>query len=107
MEPIISPWLVYLAGTVEGIREFSVIIAIILGVLTGMLLFDCDINKTYRRWAKVTGTACIICILVAILVPTEKTVWMMIGASYMTPDNITTVQGDLVHFAEQIAKAIK
>lgn len=107
MEPIISPWLVYLAGTVEDIKVFSAIVSAVLGVLTGILLFDCDINKTYHRWAKVTGTACIICILVAILVPTEKTVWMMIGASYMTPDNITTVQGNLVHFAEQVAKAIK
>lgn len=107
MEPIISPWLVYLAGTVDCIRTFSEIIATILGGLTGMLLFDCDIDKTYRRWAKVTGIACIICILVAILIPTEKTVWMMIGATYITPDNITTVQGNLVHFAEQIAKAIK
>lgn len=107
MEPIISPWLVYLAGTVEDIKVFSTIVSAILGVLTGILLFDCDINKTYHRWAKVTGTACIICILVAILVPTEKTVWTMIGASYMTPDNITTVQGNLVHFAEQVAKAIK
>ena len=45
--------------------------------------------------------------LVAVLIPNEKTVWMMIGASYMTPDNITAVQDNLVNFAEQIAKAIK
>lgn len=107
MEPIISPWLVYLAGTVEDIKVVFAVASAVLGVLTGILLLDCEINKTCRRWLKVTGPACIICMFVAILVPTEKTVWMMIGTSYMTPDNITAVQGNLVHFAEQIAKAIK
>lgn len=107
MEPIISPLLVYLAGTVDAIKITFGVAAAFLGVVTGIILFDCECNKKCRRWIKVTGTAFIICTLVAVLIPTEKTVWMMIGASYMTPDNITTVQDNLVHFAEQVAKAIK
>lgn len=107
MEPIISPWLVYLAGTVEAIKIFFTLAAVLLGVFTGAFLFDEDVNETCYRWAKITGIAFIICMLVAVLIPTEKTVWMMTGASYMTPDNITTVQENLVHFAEQVAKVIK
>lgn len=107
MEPIISPLLVYLAGTVDAIKTIFAVAAAVLGVVTGIILFECECNETCRRWIKVTGTAFIICTLVAVLIPTEKTVWMMIGASYMTPDNITTVQDNLVHFAEQVAKAIK
>ena len=107
MEPIISPLLVYLAGTVEAIKVVFTVASAVFGVVTGILLFDCDVNETCRRWAKVTGVAFILCMLVAVLIPNEKTVWMMIGASYMTPDNITAVQDNLVNFAEQIAKAIK
>ena len=110
METIISPWLVYLAGIVPAVKAFFVVTSILLFItifLYCIALSEGSIDDADIRRLKQIGIACIICISIAILIPDEKTVWMMIGASYMTPDNITTVQENLVHFTEQVAKAIK
>ncbi len=110
MEPIISPWLVYLAGTVNAVKTFFVVASILLFItifLYCISLSKGDIDDVDIRRLKQIGIACIICISIAILIPDEKTVWMMLGASQITPDNITAVQGYLVDFAEQIAQVIK
>lgn len=107
MEPIISIYLIYLAGLVDTIRLIACIGFPLLGGVTGMLLFGDGVGEQYRRYGKWTGIAFILCLLLAIFLPTEKAVWMMIGASYATPDNIQAFQNNLIDFAKQISQAIK
>jgi len=107
MEPIISHWLIYLAGVADVIRTASLAGMVLLGGITWVLLFDKSSGEQYRRYGKYTGIAFIICLILATFIPAEKTVWMMIGASCVTPDNITAVQENLIEFAKQISQAIK
>mgnify|MGYP006934593477 CR=1 FL=1 len=105
MEPIINPWLIYLAGIADALKVLCVTSSVLLGGVTFVLLVE-DV-ASYVKYAKFTGIAFILCVILAILIPQEKIVWMMIGASQLTPDNITAVQGNLVDFATQLAHAIK
>lgn len=110
MEPIISPWLVYLAGTVEAIKALFAVASVFLFatiVAVGISLNEGSIDDGDIHRLKQIGIACIICISIAILIPTEKTVWMMVGASQITPDNITAAQENLIDFTKQISQAIK
>lgn len=110
MEPIISPLVVYLAGTVGAIKALFLLAAVLLGSAIPLYIVSLDcaiIDDAAMHKIKIMGIACIICIIISFLIPDEKTVWMMIGASYMTPDNITTVQENIINFSEQVAKAVK
>lgn len=111
MEPIISPWLVYLASIVGALKCIFVLASFTTGVATFLFLVtwmnDDDDTDRDLHYAKRTGIALILCVFLTAFIPSEKTVWMMIGASYITPDNIIAVQDNLVDFAEQVAKAIK
>ena len=105
MEPIINPWLIYLAEVVDVLKLLCTISSLLLGIVTCIfLLDDC---APYNKCAKFTGIAFILCVILAILIPTEKTVWMMIGASQLTTNNITAIQENLVDFATQLAHVIK
>lgn len=110
MEPIISPWLVYLAGTVNAVKTFFVVASILLFITIFVFciaLNEGSIDDAGIRILKQLGIACIICISIAILIPDEKTVWMMAGASQLTPDNVTAVQENLIDFAKRISQAVK
>ena len=115
MEPIISPWLVYLAGIVPAVKAFFVVASTLLFIalvlyfisLSEGSIDEGSIDDVDIRRLKQIGIACIICISIAILIPDEKTVWMMVGASQITPDNITAAQENLIDFTKQISQAIK
>lgn len=109
MEPIISPWLIYLVETAGIIKGICEILTLLFIVATGVILMaygETDLDKGIH-YAKCTGIIFIICLVLAVLIPNKQTAWMMIGASYVTPDNITAVQGNLVEFAKQIMQATK
>ena len=109
MEPIISPWLVYLASIVGALKCIFFLASLTTGFATFLFLVlwvSADTDR-YLHYAKRTGIALILCVFLTAFIPSENTVWMMIGASQITPDNITAVQENLIDFAKQISQAIK
>ena len=42
----------------------------------------------------------------AIIIPNESTLYKMIAASLVTPDNISTVENGTIDFIERLAEAI-
>ena len=72
-----------------------------------MLLFNNYVKEMWRQHAKYTGIAAVIFLIIGILIPSEKTIWMMIGAYKLTPDNIALTQDNLVNFAEHITNTMK
>lgn len=108
MEPIISPVLVYLASTVGVLKCIFTLASLTTGISTLLfLIWANEDTGMYLYYAKRTGIAFILCVFLTAFIPSENTVWMMIGASYITSNNIMSVQDNLVHFAEQIIEAIK
>lgn len=109
MEPVISPWIIYAVSLVSKIGIVATIAAIILG--TGMLLacapYFLDDSDPAGEFLKKAWVPFAICIAVIVLVPDEKTLMTMIAVQYITPDNISAVQGNVVDFVGQIAQAVK
>ena len=105
MEPIISPWTIYLVNTLDSINAAVFMLTIIFGI-SSIPLYDENEEKQPTCF-KVTVSIFIICLLLTIFLPSKQTAWMMISASYATPDNIQVFQNNLIDFAKQISQVIK
>lgn len=107
MDPIVSPWLIYLISVINGIRIF----AFLLGLMFGLPLLICfvsdyfnsiniDILTPYQldkyeelkiqnsKQIKKYFILSIIFILIGLLIPSKETLITMLIANSITPDNI-------------------
>ena len=109
MEPIISPWIIYAVQLLGNLHEVCMIlfvlsiIAIVVLVLP-VVFADEDSPKKYLKTAVIIAAVCggMVCII-----PNKETMITMIAVSYITPDNIQMVQGNIVDFVKQIMEAAK
>lgn len=112
MEPIISPWLIYLLSLVGALKVVSAIaggvslVGLLIGVMTLAEDFSEEDRKKSKRVCKYSALGIIIFVLLSIFIPSEETLMAMIAASYATPDNIQAMQGNIVDFVSQIVNAI-
>ena len=82
--PIISPVWFYLADTIPNIRY--VLIATGLGLFI-ISIGQIDNNKVFRRI--IVGG--FLALVVGVLIPSQETLYKMIAAKMITPNNIQTV----------------
>lgn len=115
MNPIIPPsWIyaIHVADTVYGVALFALIVS-----LFALLLFflnyaidgsdDTKIQKGLTvKGMKVCLVIIVVCMIVIILVPDKKTMYAMIAASVITPDNISGVEEHIVDLITNIANAV-
>ena len=99
MEPIISPWVFYLAGLSESLGVGAIISAIGVFIVTIMLVME---TRNEEKWAIISGLITAFLVLIAIVLPSTETVYKMIAASYVTPDNV----GAAVEGAVAVEKAL-
>lgn len=94
-EPIISPWLIYLIGSVDGVLAW----VIIIGLCSLALAVACFIESTasyyeedekpeWRRRSKIFLIVSIIFISLFPLIPNSRTLASMILAQHLTPNSI-------------------
>ena len=118
MEPIISPLVFYLIGVVDKLHTgLLVFMAICVGVFVfeGMEYMEFDVTEKekaqYVKTATMAGVLFLAAGIVFILVPDKTVLYKMLIANYVTPENIGTVQNNVVdfvgHIAEQLAKVNK
>jgi len=107
MQPIVSPWFIYSLGIVQGIKDM----AIAFSVLAGLTLFALSIAsiflwideeeddvKKILKIMKISGTILLICLLLAIFVPSKDTLIAMYVAdklTYNTTEKILETGKDL------------
>lgn len=84
-EPIISPWLIYLLDVSDAIKCTMFVIAVASGILT---LFVFCVDEEFTQRTKRSVIIFIVCTILAIFVPSERTMYKIIIASYVTPANI-------------------
>lgn len=115
MEPIISPALIYLIHMINAIYGLS-IFALFVSAFTMVmspLIADCicedyeEEGKVMRKIIKICAILVVICIILIMFIPTEKTIYEMIAASMITPDNISITEDQIVDLISKIAKAVK
>ncbi len=94
-DPIISPWLIYLIGSVDGVLAWLIII----GLCSLALAVACFVESTtsyyeenekheWRRRSKIFLIGSIIFISLFALIPNSRVIASMILVQYITPNNI-------------------
>ena len=114
MNPIISPvwfYLIHVANMIHVLSLFVLVISIVglLALLAGEVGFYPDEEENRRitkKYVKTCITTIIMCSLVLTLVPNARTIYMMLAASVVTPDNIVDGEEHIVNLITNIVTAI-
>lgn len=104
-EPIINPWLFYLADLVFALKATLIILSV--GLAIGSLLYlvawndnntyeinteeNIKLRKTWLKGAKICIISAVITFTVGMIVPTKKTLYAMAIASALTPDTVQLI----------------
>lgn len=104
-EPIINPWLFYLADVLSALKVTLIILSI--GLVIGSLLYlyiwyenteykidteeNIKLRKTWLKGAKICIVSAIITFIVGMIVPIKKTLYTMVIASVLTPDTVQLI----------------
>lgn len=104
-EPIINPWLFYLADLVSALKMTLIILSI--GLVIGSSVYlavwnenreyesnseeNIKLRKTWLKGAKMCLISAIITFIVGIIVPTKKTLYAMTISSALTPDTVQLI----------------
>ena len=80
---------------------------LILLLISG-IEFDEESKKRLliNNWMKICVITIIVCILILALVPDKKTMYAMIAASIITPDNISASEDHVIDLIKEIANAV-
>ena len=114
MNPIISPvwfYLIHVANMIHVLSLFVLVISIVglVVLLVGEVGFYPDEGENRRitkKYVKICITAIIMCSIVLTLVPNARTIYMMLAASVVTPDNISIGEEHIVNLITNIVNAI-
>lgn len=115
MKPIINPWLIYLAGICDPIKILLGVLGFVLTIISiALFAFVLDQSLTedeeckYLKYTKKTIIACISCIVLAVAIPSQQTIYTIAISSQITADNIKLLGGtgkDIIEYlTDQIVK---
>lgn len=115
MEPVISPALIYLIHMIKAIYGLLIFILFVSAFTMVMspLIADCicedyeEEGKVMRKIIKICAILVVICIILTMFIPDEKTIYAMIAASMITPDNISITEDHIAELISKIAEAVK
>lgn len=108
MEPIISPWVIYLFSVLTklNIVASAVVIfscAFMVFITTLRFIYgDIEIKVNYKNVTIVT----IIATILVIIIPNEKTMLSMLTLSFITPDNIIITEEHIIDLITKIMGAV-
>ena len=107
MDPVISPWLIYLISVINSIRIFAFILGLVFSIplliyfvsdffnyINEDILFPYqldeyeELKKRNSKQIKKYFILCLTFILVGLLIPSKETLITMLIANVITPDNI-------------------
>jgi hypothetical protein len=123
MQPIIPLWLIWFRGVCEDLKDFFGGLGVALMILSvaGVVIFGCvilDIDENLFKkhakkfvWAFIIG---IFCDFTSNFIPNQKTVYTIMIASQITPNNVQLIKGtvkDTVDYmfdkSEKLIKDVK
>lgn len=104
-EPIINPWLFYLADVVSALKVILLVLSVGLVIGSSVYLAVWNENREYRsnseeniklrktwlKGAKMCLISAIITFIVGMMVPKERTLYAMAIASVLTPDTVQLI----------------
>ena len=88
MKPIISPWMIYFASRADALGTlFMIVTFIAFGICLIGFFDECLTKNGFKLFISIG----IISAILTILTPTTETVYTMMVANEITPDNIQTI----------------
>lgn len=107
MDPVISPWLIYLISVINSIRIFAFILGLVFSIplliyfvsdffnyINENILFPYqldeyeELKKRNSKQIKKYFILCLTFILIGLLIPSKETLITMLISNVITPDNI-------------------
>lgn len=110
-EPIINPWLFYLADVLDAAKIVIGILAMTSAVLAIAYFGSYSTDRKYKKEEelknalhsfKISTVTCAISLSVAMFIPSKNTIYTMAIAQALTPDNIRIVYDATGKTAEDI-----
>lgn len=96
-EPIINPWMLYLADFLDGLKTALLIIGGVLAILSvvGILIYFMlnefnDVKELLKK-IKISVIGSLFTILLAIVVPSKTTIYSMAIFEALTPDTVQII----------------
>ena len=109
MEPIISPWVIYLFSVLSRLN----IVVSVVALFSGASIFFMAINKIIYGDAmeipfnyKIVIIISVIATMLTILIPDEKTMLSMLTLSFITPDNVVITENHIIDLITKIMDAV-
>lgn len=114
MKPIISPWTIYFASRVDSLKILAecILVCCIIAICIAFIEGDIDYGSvlTHRSFMKKCVIISIISAVVLVITPSTETVYTMVVANEITPDNIQafgkTGKNVVDYITDQIDKII-
>ena len=109
MDPIIPPmwiYLIHLASTLRFMAIYTLCasIMILIFIYASTIEIIRDSNKKF--WLRTFAITMVVCIFILTLIPDQDTLYVMIAASFITPDNISIGEEHLIDLVTKITKII-
>ena len=109
MEPIISPWVIYLFSVLTKLNIVASAVAIFSGA---SMVFISIFKIIYGDAMEITFNykyviiVCVIATMLAIIIPDEKTMLSMLTLSFITPDNVVIAENHIIDLITKIMDAV-
>jgi hypothetical protein len=109
MEPIISPWVIYALHVFDKLYfACGMVLMCCVTIAPFLAIFGDMENSQYMiEYAKKLIFVAVVCAIVLVIAPSKDILLTMIATSYITPDNIQLVQGNVLEFIRQISGAVQ
>ena len=108
MEPVVSPWIIYLFSILTKLNVVASIAtlfswAAILFIGLYKIIYGDDMEIEFNF--KIAVIVAVIATTIVILIPTEKTMLAMITLSFITADNIGIAEDHIIELVTKIMDA--
>ena len=109
MEPIISPWIIYLFSVLTKLNIVASAVAIFSGasiifIAMAKLIYGDDMEVKFSF--KNAIIVAVIATILVILIPDEKTMLAMLTLSFITPDNVVITENHIIDLITKIMDAV-
>ena len=109
MEPIVSPWIIYLFSILTKLNIIAFSIAVfswvsIFFIFLNKIIYGDDLEIEFNY--KYAIIVAVIATIIVILIPDEKTMLAMLTLSFITPDNIVITENHVIDLITKIMDAV-
>ena len=103
MEPIVSPWIIYMFSVLTKLSTASFIVAMFsVVIIFWVWLLGAETKINIKNVVIVLITS----IVLTIIIPDRQTMLSMLTLSFITPDNIAVTENHIIELVTKIMDAV-